>query len=150
MAYITPATVRTTIWKVTATEVDDNILGQAIDMAAADIDSALGAAYVVPFEEPYPEVILAINAALLRYYGQFLKGHVYNTMSEPDQRAYDWAQEKLKALRSGIEVVPGVSRRNNRVRCNTSGYHSTFNLDDPKYWEQDPNREADIADERSS
>lgn len=148
MGYITKADARANVWLVSTNEVSDDVLDEAISMAAADIDSSLGAIYSTPFDSPYPDIITAINNALLRYYGQFLTGHVFDNMSEPDQRAYEWAQDKLKSLKAGSEIIPGVSKKGNRVRSNTSAYHSTFDRDDPKYWDEDSDRLDDISDAR--
>lgn len=147
MGYITAADVRTKVWLVTETEVSNDIVNEAVAMAAADIDSKLGSMYTVPFD-PVPDVISAINNALVRYYGQFLKGHVYENMSEQDRRAYDWATAKLEALKKGEEIIPNVSARGKRVRCSTSDYHRAFNLDDPKNWDVDDDQLDDIADGR--
>ena len=148
MGYITAAEVRTNIWKVTVNEVGNDFVEEAIGMAAADIDSALGGVYSVPFEATYPPVIVAINNALVRYYGQFITGHVFTNLHDPDQKAFDWAQEKLKALKAGTAIIPGLSRSGARVRCNTSGYHPTFDRDAPEQWGPDPDMLDEIADER--
>ena len=146
MGYITADNVRLRVWKVTSNQVSNDIMNEAIMMAAADIDSACGALYSVPFAETYPDIILAINNALVRYYGQFLTGHLYDNMSETDKAAYGWAQVKLKALKEGSEIIPGVSKKGKRVRCNTSDYHPTFDRGDPTLWVEDPDRLDDISD----
>jgi len=145
MGYIEASDVRTKIWQVTETQVSNDVVNTAINMAAADIDSALAMQYNVPFEETYPEIIVAINNALVRYYGQVLTGHSFHNLNEPDQEAFKWAQAKLLALKSGTETIPGVSRRGARVRCNTKDYSPTFNLDNPLDWGVDDDRLDDIA-----
>lgn len=121
MAYSTVEQVREVLKGVSdspATDYDltSNLLSDAqieADIADADsqIDSAVGARYATPFEEPTPPLINTLSLNIASYLAdlRFRGGKEYPNELSPFYLRYQRATRTLNAISDGRATIPGGS-----------------------------------------
>jgi phage gp36-like protein len=150
MAYWTAANVRTNVWPVTTAEVTDAIMGQIIADSEAELHSYISRCYSVPFAT-CPDLVKGLAADIIRYRGQSRMSHKAHNLRESDTDAYNRAVEILKAIRDGLQDIPGETRlsaQTDGTYSPTMDYHPIFNVDDESNWVLDDDRADAINDDR--
>ncbi len=150
MAYWDAATIRTTVWKVTADQVPNEMVNEAIASGEAELHSYLERDYTVPFD-PAPDLVKGLAADIIRYRGQIRAGHEVGHLQEPDKEAYKNAIRTLEKIRDRELDIPGQSRNTSAAESfdsNTKDYSPIMNIDDEINWEPDSDRLDEIADDR--
>lgn len=119
MAYSTAAEVRlllvgvndspATDYDLTADKLSDAQIEADIADADAEIDTALGDRYTVPFPTPIPSLVnsLSINIAAYLADLRFRGGKEYASELSPFYLRYQRARDLLDSLVSGAATIPG-------------------------------------------
>lgn len=123
MPYCTAANVRARIPAFPQDEEHEGFLVEAMDVAASEVDSALGARYQVPFADPAPDIIRHIAADLAAAWAldTAFSGGGEETETRLSKVLRGRARERLEQVSEGTwrgintltsrDVVPGQSTR---------------------------------------
>lgn len=88
-------------------ELDPAVLDARIATAAAQVDAALAARYLVPFTDPVPALVVDITLGIAGWLAALTyRRSVDITGTDPLQLRYQWATDQLAALAKGDADLP--------------------------------------------
>jgi phage gp36-like protein len=148
MAYTTVSAITGSAWSVSG-EVSAAIVGRAIGIGDAIIDSYCDRRYTVPFSS-VPTLISELAIPIARYWGQIYAGSDVTHLHEPDKEAYACCIKILETIRDGKMDVPGAIEKSadDKVWSSTQDYAPIHDVDDEMYHGVDEDRLDDIENDR--
>ena len=120
-----------------------NLFSRHIDRAEGVVNSHIRARYSLPFTT-IPPIIRTLSEDISCWYAARAAYAQDSQLRQEYLDAFQGAMETLKEIREGdlkLAITDGTAvapLSSNRMLVNTEGYQSTFDMDDPKSWEIDP------------
>ncbi|MBL7998333.1 MAG: DUF1320 domain-containing protein [Candidatus Kapabacteria bacterium] len=91
------------------TAVDDDVLGEAIQRADDDINTALGGRYTVPFAAPVPVAVKNLSVTLTVFYLKVYRYENDETLPEGLKLMKQSADKKLADIAKGTSVLIDIA-----------------------------------------